>query len=208
MPVAVVAATGLAALRTDARPGEASEDKLIRRSADQIPTPTAEELARLRDRPDEDIDTSDIPPMAGGRRVRRGPDGRILESVGLSEVDPELDPANFEANYPSLKLSPTGEGEDVVIGGMGWAREGLIRDLRHRRQEKGLTIEEVARRSELNEATVSRLENRHIQNPTLDTIFRYAVAMDLLITLGTEEVEEQYRWGSALTPLPPGSESA
>ena len=32
-------------------------------------------------------------------------------------------------------------------------------------------------------ATLSRLENGHIRNPTLDTIFRYALAMDLLITL-------------------------
>jgi DNA-binding XRE family transcriptional regulator len=128
--------------------------------------------------------------------------------VGPAGLDPDLDPANFEANFPSIELSPTGEGQEVVNNGMGWALSGLIHGLKKRREELGLTIEEASRRSELNVATLSRLENGHIQNPTLDTIFRYALAMDLLITLSTEEVEPEYRWGSELSPLPPGSGAA
>jgi hypothetical protein len=131
-----------------------------------------------------------------------------IATAGPAGLDPDLDPAHCEANFLSTELSPTGEGQEVVNNGMGWALSGLIHGLKRRREELGLTIEVVSRRSELNVATLSRLENGHIRNPTLDTIFRYALAMDLLITLSTEEVEPEYRWGSVMTPLPPGSESA
>jgi DNA-binding XRE family transcriptional regulator len=131
-----------------------------------------------------------------------------ITTAGPAGLDPDLDPANFEANFLSIELSPTGEGQEVVNNGMGWSLSGLIHGLKKRREELGLTIEEASRRSELNVATLSRLENGHIRNPTLDTIFRYALAMDLLITLSTEEVEPEYRWGSELSPLPPGPGAA
>jgi transcriptional regulator with XRE-family HTH domain len=52
-----------------------------------------------------------------------------------------------------------------------------------------LTIAEVARRSRLTTVTISRLENLHNRNPSLDTLNRYAMAIDALVTLGFEEIE-------------------
>ncbi len=52
-----------------------------------------------------------------------------------------------------------------------------------------MTIGDVARRSRLTVATVKGLEDFHNRNPSFDTVFRYAMAMDRLVILGTEEIE-------------------
>ena len=88
-------------------------------------------------------------------------------------------------------LSPTGDGEEVVTNGMAMELMALIGGLKARRLEMGLTISDVSRRAGLTVVTISRLENHHARNPSLDTVFRYAMALDLLVTLGTEEIEPE-----------------
>jgi hypothetical protein len=54
------------------------EGKIVRRKAGATPPPSPEELARLRDMPDEQIDYSDIPEQTGERqRMIRDQDGRF-----------------------------------------------------------------------------------------------------------------------------------
>ena len=90
--------------------------------------------------------------------------------------------------YDRDDLSPSGDGDEVVTQGMAMALMNLIAGLKARREQLGLTIAEVAKRSRLTLVTVSRLENFHNRNPSFDTVFRYAMALDRLLTLGTEEI--------------------
>ncbi len=88
-------------------------------------------------------------------------------------------------------LSPDGAGEEVVSQGMWMALINLIGPLKARREKLGLTIAETAKRARLTVATVSRLENFHNRNPSFDSVFRYAMALDALVTLGIEDIEPE-----------------
>jgi DNA-binding XRE family transcriptional regulator len=90
--------------------------------------------------------------------------------------------------YDRDDLSPTGEGGEVVTQGMYLELVNLVNALKLRRESMGLTIAEVARRSRLTLATVACLEDGDNNNPSLDTLFRFAMAMDAGITLGVEEI--------------------
>ncbi len=56
--------------------------------------------------------------------------------------------------------------------------------MRRTRERLGLSLTDVSERSGLTRAVVSRLENGWNTNPTLDTLFRYAAAVDTQVTLG------------------------
>jgi DNA-binding XRE family transcriptional regulator len=110
----------------------------------------------------------------------------------LTEVEspgPGVDPSDSGRVYDRDDLPPDGEGDEVVTQGMLMALMNLVRSLKGRRESMGLTIAEVARRSRLTSVTISRLENLHNRNPSLDTLYRYAMAIDALVTLGFEEIE-------------------
>jgi hypothetical protein len=98
-------------------------------------------------------------------------------------------PAEVEQTFDRDDLSPDGGGDEVVSQGMWMALINLVGSLKIRRVEMGLTIAEAAKRSRLTVATVSRLENLHNRNPSFDTVFRYAMALDSLVTLGFEAIE-------------------
>ncbi len=96
-----------------------------------------------------------------------------------------------ERIYDRDDLSTDGGGEEVVSQGMWMALMNLVGPLKARREQMGLTIAEVAKRSRLTVATISKLENLHNRNPSLDTVFRYAMAIDALVTLGFEQIEPE-----------------
>ena len=52
-----------------------------------------------------------------------------------------------------------------------------IAKLRAAREAAGLSLADVSRRSGMDKAALSRLENGHQLNPTLDTLWRYAAAV-------------------------------
>ena len=99
------------------------------------------------------------------------------------------EPTHSPRVYDRDDLSPSGDGDEVVTQGMAMALMNLIAGLKARREQLGLTIAEVAKRSRLTVVTLSRLENLHNRNPSFDTVFRYAMALDRLVALGTEEIE-------------------
>ena len=111
------------------------------------------------------------------------------ELTGIDLPGPSVDPSDADRVYDRDDLPPDGEGDEVVTQGMLMALMNLARSLKRRRESMGLTIGEVARRSRLTPVTISRLENLHSRNPSLDTLFRYAMAIDALVTLGFEEIE-------------------
>jgi transcriptional regulator with XRE-family HTH domain len=55
--------------------------------------------------------------------------------------------------------------------------DSLVFDLKARRLSLGLQLKDVVKASGLSKVAVSQLENGWLMNPTLDTIFRYAMAL-------------------------------
>lgn len=114
-----------------------------------------------------------------------------MEGVRIGEVEW----VDFEGERFEVKgrgdLSPTGEGDEVVTQGMTMALMNLVRELKARREAMRLTIEEVARRSLLSVPTLSRLEDMQNRNPSLDTVFRYAMALDAGVTLCLVDIEPE-----------------
>ncbi|WP_169979116.1 helix-turn-helix domain-containing protein [Tautonia rosea] len=55
------------------------------------------------------------------------------------------------------------------------------------RQARGLSLADVAQRSGIDRAALSRLENEHNVNPKLETLGRYAGALDLEVTITIDD---------------------
>ena len=64
-----------------------------------------------------------------------------------------------------------------------------LAELKRRREEQGLSLADMAERSGLDRALLSRLENGKILNPTLGTVWRYAEAIGARIKLEAELAE-------------------
>ena len=63
----------------------------------------------------------------------------------------------------------------------------FIGGLRQRREEAGLSLTDVAERSGIDKASLSRLENGWYPNPTLNTLARYARAIGKRLVLDLED---------------------
>jgi transcriptional regulator with XRE-family HTH domain len=53
----------------------------------------------------------------------------------------------------------------------------LLHELKKAREETGLSLAQIAKRSGIDKAALSRLENGRHDNPTLETILRYLSAI-------------------------------
>lgn len=88
--------------------------------------------------------------------------------------------AKIQADKPSLEdLIQRGEcdPEAVMTMGMYFDVQGALQALKRERQRSRLSIADVAERSGLDRAVVSRLENGKQDNPTVATLMRYAAAI-------------------------------
>src|SRR5262249_25596562 len=65
----------------------------------------------------------------------------------------------------------------VMTMGMNFDVQRALQALKRERQQCGLSIGDVAERSGLDRAVVSRLENGKQDNPTVATLMRYAAAV-------------------------------
>ncbi len=63
----------------------------------------------------------------------------------------------------------------------------FIGGLRQHRENAGLSLGDVAERSGLDKATLSRLENGWYPNPTLNTLARYARGIGKRMVLGLDD---------------------
>jgi ribosome-binding protein aMBF1 (putative translation factor) len=67
------------------------------------------------------------------------------------------------------------------------AFEGFIRSLRQARESTGLSLDEVASRSGIDKAQLSRLENGKVPDPRSSTLARYARAIGKRLAWSLEE---------------------
>jgi predicted transcriptional regulator len=86
----------------------------------------------------------------------------------------------LQKERPSLEdLVRSGECDPdaVTTMGMNFDVQKALQSLKQTRKRSGLSIGEVAERSGLDRAVVSRLENGKQDNPTVITLIRYAAAV-------------------------------
>ncbi len=99
--------------------------------------------------------------------------------------------AKLQKEKPSLEdLIREGECDPdaVMTMGMYFDIQGALQALKRERQRCGLSISDVAARSGLDRAVVSRLENGKQDNPTLATLMRYAAAVGKRFLWSYEDV--------------------
>ena len=86
----------------------------------------------------------------------------------------------LQQEKPSLDdLLRSGECEPdaVMTMGMHFDVQQALQALKQEREKSGLSISDVAKRSGLDRAVISRLENGKQDNPTVATLMRYAAAI-------------------------------
>ena len=66
----------------------------------------------------------------------------------------------------------------------------LLRQLKASREAAGLTLADVSVRCGIDQPALSRLENGHTPNPTLDTLWRYAAAVGKRLVLSAEDIKD------------------
>jgi DNA-binding XRE family transcriptional regulator len=64
----------------------------------------------------------------------------------------------------------------------------LLRQLKASREAAGLTLADVSAFCGIDQPALSRLETGHTQNPTLDTLWRYAAAVGKRLVLSAEDI--------------------
>jgi DNA-binding XRE family transcriptional regulator len=87
------------------------------------------------------------------------------------------------------ELRAAGKIGETVPQGLYLELLNLVGALKVRRESMGLSLTDVSERSGLTRQAVSKLENGHNVNPTLETLYRYAMALDAGVTLGFEQIE-------------------
>lgn len=105
------------------------------------------------------------------RANRKTAEERICEQVlreKLQEERPSLE---------DLVRARACDPDAIMTMGMYFDVQRALQGLKRERKQCGLTINDVAKRSGLDRAVVSRLENGKQDNPTVVTLMRYAAAV-------------------------------
>src|SRR5438093_3844799 len=120
------------------------------------------------------------------KRIFRASQKTAEERVRERELREKL-----QKERPSLEqLVRTGECDPdaVMTMGMYFDVQRALQALKRERQRGGLSISDVAERSGLDRAVVSRLENGKQDNPTVATLMRYAAAVGKRFLWSYEEL--------------------
>jgi len=84
----------------------------------------------------------------------------------------------FQQKRPGLEeLLATGDAVDVVSQGEYMDLRAMLAALKKSREQRGMSLTDVANQSGMDRAAISRLENGVYANPTVDTLYRYAQAI-------------------------------
>jgi DNA-binding phage protein len=95
----------------------------------------------------------------------------------------------FKDWHPSPEeLLASKEGEQFTLFGEYPYLRALLTELKQVRVQAGLSLTNVSRRSGIDKAALSRLENGQNANPTLDTLLRYAAAVGKRLLFQTETI--------------------
>jgi transcriptional regulator with XRE-family HTH domain len=82
------------------------------------------------------------------------------------------------ANCPTQEdLEASGDYEGPIKSGVYFAVKVIVHELKQAREAAGLSLAALSKRTGMDKASLSRLENGRQPNPTVDTLWRYASAV-------------------------------
>lgn len=100
----------------------------------------------------------------------------------------------FRDWHPSPEeLIASGEGANFDIHAEYRQLRPFLEELKQVREAAGLTLADVSIRCGIDQPALSRLENGHNKNPTLDTLWRYAAAVGRRLVLTSEPIRDTRR---------------
>lgn len=94
----------------------------------------------------------------------------------------------LQSEKPSLQdLVDRGDVTQIFTMGEYWELRKTFAALRALREQQGLSITDLAERTGMDRAMISRLENGQIDNPTIVTMSRYAKALGKKVVVSLVE---------------------
>lgn len=88
------------------------------------------------------------------------------------------------------ELIASGAAARLGLDVIHFPAQELVRNLKASREAAGLTLADLSARCGIDQPALSRLENGRTQNPTLDTLWRYAAAVGKRLVLSAEDVPD------------------
>ena len=95
------------------------------------------------------------------------------------------------------ELQASGAYEGPIKSGAYFLVRSFLHELKKMRQAAGLTLAVVSKRSGIDQATLSRLENGRQPNPTIDSLWRYARAIGRSLVLTHADTRRERGNGKA-----------
>jgi DNA-binding XRE family transcriptional regulator len=95
----------------------------------------------------------------------------------------------FQRERTSLRqLVESGERSPPIPHGICLAIRAIVYEFKAVREAAGLSLADVAERSGIDKAALSRLENGVHDNPTVETLMRYAAALGKRLTWSLQDL--------------------
>ena len=88
------------------------------------------------------------------------------------------------------ELIASGAAARLGLDVIHFPAQELLRQLKASREAAGLTLADLSARCGIDQPALSRLENGHTSNPTLDTLWRYAAAVGKRLVLSAEDIQD------------------
>jgi DNA-binding XRE family transcriptional regulator len=89
------------------------------------------------------------------------------------------------------ELIASGAAAQLGLNVIHFPAQELLRRLKASRESAGLTLADVSARCGIDQPALSRLENGHSPNPTVDTLWRYAAALGKRLVMSTEDIKNR-----------------
>jgi DNA-binding XRE family transcriptional regulator len=87
------------------------------------------------------------------------------------------------------ELIASGEAARLGLDVVHFPAQDLLQQLKASREAAGLTLADVSARCGIDQPALSRLENGHNKNPTVDTLWRYAAAVGKRLVLSADDIQ-------------------
>jgi predicted transcriptional regulator len=98
----------------------------------------------------------------------------------------------FQQERPTLQdLVDRGDIAAVFTMGAYWELRKTFAALRALREQQGLSISDMAERTGMDRAMISRLENGQVDNPTVATVTRYAKALGKRVMVSLVDAQDR-----------------
>jgi len=98
----------------------------------------------------------------------------------------------FQKERPSLQdLVESGDVPQVLTMGVYWELRKTFAVLKVLREAQGLSITDLAERTGMDRAMISRLENGQLDNPTIATMSRYAKALGKRVVVSLVDAADE-----------------